>query len=345
MPGTNFRIADDSIDPAKVPQRTLYTGDKMPALGLGTFGSDRYSADEIASTVIGAAEVGYRAFECAACYSNEEQIGGSLEIIQRGGISRDALFIISKVWNDKHKYADVIDACKKSLKDLRIDYLNLYMVHWPFRNFHPPGCAEDYHSPDARPYIHEEYMETWSAMEKLVDLGLVRNIGTSNMTVPKMKLLLCDAKIKPACNEMELHPSFQQPVFYDFCKENNIQPIGFCPIGSPNRPDRDKTPEDIVDIEQPVIQQIAMSHRVHPAIICVKWAVQRGQIPIPFSVRRSQYLSNLKSVIEDPLSDAEMTVIRGIDCDCRLIKAQVFCWKKGQNWQDLWDLNGEIPGR
>ena len=342
MSDATFRIAHDSIDPVKVPWRTLRTGDKMPAIGLGTFGSDRFTADEIAAAVIGAAEVGYRSFDCAACYGNESQIGKSLQIIQRGGISRDELFITSKVWNDKHKYADVIDTCKQSLKDLQIDYLNLYLVHWPFPNFHPAGCVEDYHNPDARPYIHDEYMETWSAMEKLVELGLVKNIGTSNMTIPKMKLVLRDAKLQPACNEMELHPCFQQPAFFDFCLAHDVQPIGFCPIGSPNRPDRDKTPDDVSDIEHPVMQRIARAHGVHPAIVSLKWAVQRGQVPIPFSVKRGQYLSNLKSVTEDPLTEEEMTAIRGIDSNCRLIKGQVFCWRQGQDWQDLWDIDGEI---
>ena len=128
-------------------------------------------------------------------------------------------------------------------------------------------------------------------MERLVEMGLVRHIGTSNMTVPKMKLVLRDASIKPAANEMELHPSFQQPELYKYCIDNGIQPIGFCPIGSPTRPDRDKTPDDVVDIQDPVIVKIARAHNVHPAIVCIKWAVQRGQTPIPFSIYRNEYAS------------------------------------------------------
>ena len=162
------------------------------------------------------------------------------------------------------------------------------------------------------------------------------------MTIPKMNLVLRDAKIKPACNEMELHPCFQQPEFFDFCKGNDVQPIGFCPIGSPNRPDRDKAPDDIADIEQPVIQQITEAHGVHPAIICVKWAVQRGQIPIPFSV--NHYRENLEAAVSDPLSDEEMVRIAAIDKNCRLIKGQVFLWEGARDWQDLWDLDGTITG-
>jgi len=174
-------------------------------------------------------------------------------------------------------------------------------------------------------------------MERLVELGLTRHIGTSNMTVKKLKLLLRDAKIKPAVNEMELHPHFQQPELFKFCMDNNIHPIGFCPIGSPTRPDRDKAENDTVDIEDPVIVKIAKRLNVHPAVVCVKWAVQRGQVPIPFSVHRHEYLSNILSTTTEPLTDEEMKEIEGIDKNCRLIKGQVFLWEGAKDWTELWD--------
>ena len=211
-------IAAASVDPAAIPQRTLYTGATMPAIGLGTFGSDHVSAAEVAEVVKGAAAVGYRHFDCASVYGNEAEIGASLEEILRGGIKREELWITSKLWNDKHGEDDVIASCRKSLADLRLDYLDLYLVHWPFPNFHPPGCDVTSRSPDAKPYIHENYMKTWRKMEELVDLGLVRHIGTSNMTIPKLKLVLRDARIKPAVNEMELHPHFQQPELFQFVR-------------------------------------------------------------------------------------------------------------------------------
>jgi len=170
----------------------------------------------------------------------------------------------------------------------------------------------------------------------------VKHIGTSNMTIPKLKLLLRDARIKPACNEMELHPHFQQPELFHFVQDQGIVPIGYSPIGSPRRPDRDRTPDDTVDIEDPVIVSIAKRLNVHPAVVCVKWAVQRGQIPIPFSVSRSNYLSNLRSTISPPLTQQEMDDIARIDRNCRLIKGQVFLWKENQSWEALWDLDGQI---
>jgi alcohol dehydrogenase (NADP+) len=337
-----FAIADDGVDPRKVPQRTLWTGKKMPAIGLGTFGSDRFSGEDIARAVIGAAEVGYRHFDCARVYGNEHLIGASLEAIVAGGIPREDLWVTSKLWNDKHAPADVIPTFKESLRDLRLDYLDLYLIHWPFPNHHAAGVDVTSRAPDARPYIHEEFMATWRELEKLVDQGLVRHIGTSNMTIPKLKLVLRDARIKPACNEMELHPCFQQAELFKFVRDNGIVPIGFAPIGSPTRPDRDKTPDDAVDIEDPAIQAIARRLGVHPATVCVKWAVQRGQVPIPFSIYRNEYLSNLRSTVSEPLTAEEMKAVEGAERNSRLIKGQVFLWKDGQTWEDLWDLDGKI---
>ena len=335
-----FSIASDGVDPKTIPARTLWTGKKIPAIGMGTFGSDRFSMQDIADAVLGAIEVGFRHIDCASVYGNEDLIGNSLKTAMDGGVKREDLWITSKVWNDKHD--DVINSCKKSLKDLQLDYLDLYLVHWPFPNFHAPGCDVDSRSPDAKPYIHENFMKTWRQMEELVEMGLVRHIGTSNMSIPKLKLVLRDAKIQPACNEMELHPHFQQQEMFDFVKENNIVPIGFCPIGSPTRPDRDKTKTDTVDIEDPVVKKIAARLGAHPAVVCLKWAVQRGQVPIPFSVHRNEYLSNIKLTVENLLTDEEMEELSKIDKNCRLIKGQVFLWKDGQTWEDLWDLDGTI---
>jgi len=334
--------AQDMIDPNSVPRRTLYTGAKIPAVGLGTFGSDRFSGDVIAEAVKGAIAVGYRHIDCAAVYMNERLIGESLHDVMQSGFRREELWITSKLWNDKHAENDVIPSCEQSLKDLQLDYLDLYLVHWPFPNYHAPGVDVDSRDPHARPYIHDEFMQTWRQMEKLVEKGLVRHIGTSNMTIPKLKLLLRDATIKPACNEMELHPHFQQPEFFKFVIDQGIVPIGFCPIGSPTRPDRDKTPTDTVDIQDPVIVKIAKRLNVHPAVVCVKWAVQRGQVPIPFSIYRNEYLSNLQCTVSAPLTDEEMKEIAGIDKNCRLIKGQVFLWEGAKGWEDLWDLDGRI---
>ncbi len=341
---TTFEKKADAVAPSMVPTKKLNDGTEMPAIGMGTFGSDRFTNEQIANAVVGAAEYGQRAFDCASVYGNEKEIGAAFKVIMDGGVPREELYITSKVWNDMHGEGDVIKSCKQSLEDLGLDYLDLYLVHWPFPNFHAKGCTVDSRSPDAKPYIHENFMKTWAQMEQLVEMGLVKSIGTSNMTKAKMDLLLRDCKIKPVVTEMEMHPHFQQQELFDYYVENEIQPIAFCPIGSPTRPDRDKTETDTVDIEDPVVKKIAARLGVHPAVVCIKWAVQRGQIPIPFSVFEPEYASNLRCSLPDymTITDEEMAELATIDKGCRLIKGQVFLWKDGQTWEDLWDLDGNI---
>jgi alcohol dehydrogenase (NADP+) len=331
-----------SVDPLQIPNRSLSSGARIPAIGLGTFGSDHVSHNAVAEAVLYAASIGYRHFDCASVYGNEDKIGEMFRKLFQSGIRRDEVWITSKLWNDKHDEKDVVASCKKSLSDLQIDYLDLYLVHWPFPNHHPPGCDVGTRSPHAVPYIHENYMRTWHKMEELVDRGLVRHIGTSNMTVPKMELVLRDARIKPIANQMELHPHFQQPEFFRYLVEKGIQPIGYSPLGSPGRPARDRTPEDTSPTEDPVIHKIAQRLGVHPAIVCIKWAVQRGQVPIPFSANRSNLLINLLGVVGEPLTADDMSAIERLDRNCRLIKGQVFLWKDNQSWEDLWDINGSI---
>ena len=330
------------VDPTLVPCRTLSSGAKMPALGLGTFGSDHVSHSAVADAVKYAASIGYRHFDCASVYGNENQIGKVFKDLFQGELRRDKVWITSKLWNDKHGEEAVIASCEKSLADLQIDYLDLYLVHWPFPNHHPSGCDVSARNPHAVPYIHENYMRTWRKMEELVDRGLVLHIGTSNMTIPKMELLLRDARIKPVANEMELHPHFQQPEFFRYLNEKGIQPIGFSPIGSPGRPERDRVPDDTSPTEDPEILQIAQRLGVHPAVVCIKWAVQRGQVPIPFSANPRNILSNLVGVTSEPLTKQEMDAIEKLDRNCRLIKGQVFLWRDNQSWEDLWDVNGVI---
>jgi diketogulonate reductase-like aldo/keto reductase len=141
---------------------------------------------------------------------------------------------------------------------------------------------------------------------------------------------------------MELHPHLQQPQLFRYVVAHGIVPIGYSPIGSPGRPERDRTPEDTVDTEDPVILAIAERLGVHPAVVCVKWGVQRGQVPIPFSVKRANYLANLRAAVTEPLTAEDMAAIARIDRNCRLIKGQVFLWREGQSWEDLWDADGTI---
>ena len=326
----------ERVDISKVPVRKLYTGAVMPAVGLGTFGSDKYTSEQVSEAVFGAVSAGYRMLDCASVYQNEDPIGKVLDrLFSEKIVSREELFITSKVWNDQHR--EVKKACEKSLSDLKLSYIDLYFVHWPFPNYHAPGCDGDSRNPDSKPFSVDEFMDTWRQCEELVDEGLVKAIGMSNMTVSKLEKVLPLCRIKPAALEMECHPSFQQQELFGYAISHGIVPIGFCPIGSPSRPERDRTAEDVADTELEEVVTVAKNHNIHPAVVCLKWAVQRGLCPIPFSVKESQYISNLKCTTEDPLTDEEMLLLSKADKNCRLVKGQVFLWPGAEDWTQLWD--------
>ncbi|MBO4456352.1 MAG: aldo/keto reductase [Butyrivibrio sp.] len=319
-----------------VPTYTLNTGAVMPAVGLGTFGSDKYTPDQVSAAVSGAVKAGYRMLDCASVYQNEDQIGKVLSnLFTEGAVQREDLFITSKVWNDQHR--EVSKACEKSLKDLGLSYIDLYFVHWPFPNYHAPGCDGDSRNPDSKPFSVDEFMDTWRQMEELYDAGLVKAIGMSNMTISKLEQVLPLCRIKPSALEMECHPSFQQQELFDYAVSHDIVPIGFCPIGSPSRPERDRCSTDVADTQLPEVVEVAKTHNVHPAVICIKWAVQRGMCTIPFSVKEPQYISNLKCTTEDPLTDEEMALLKKAEQNCRLVKGQVFLWPGATDWTQLWE--------
>ena len=329
------------IAQAVIPQAVLATGEKIPGIGIGTFGSDRVGADEVSAAVGGAIRAGYRMIDCAACYGNEDQIGRVLaDVIKEGVVTRKELFIMSKVWNDRHR--DVADACKKSIADLGCEYLDMYFIHWPFPNYHAPHCDVDSRNPDSKPFSVEEFMDTYRQCEALVDQGLIRNIGISNLTIPKLEAVLPLMRIAPAACESEFHPCFQQKELLAYLVSHGIQPIAYMPLGSPARPERDIMPEDVADMETPVMKEIAAAHGCHPALIALKWAHQRGTIPIPFSVKEKNYTGNLKCITEDPLTQEEMDRIATLECGNRLVKGQVFLWPGATDWHDLWDEDGVI---
>lgn len=319
----------------KIPAVRLNNGAEMPVIGHGTFGSDKYSAEQIAQAVYGAVSYGCRLIDCAEVYGNEREIGGAIRrLLDEGIVRREELFITSKVWNDHHR--EVGAACDRSLAALGLDYIDLYFIHWPYPNYHAPGCGGDSRNPDSRPFSAEEFVDTYRQCEDLYRAGKIRAIGVSNMTVSKMEAVLPHVDIMPSALEMELHPAFQQKELFRYALEHDIRPIGFCPLGSPSRPERDRTSEDVAAMAMPVIVEIAEKHGIHPAGVCLKWAHQIGAVPIPFSVKPEQYQANLGYVCDDPLTEEEMGRISEADCNCRLIKGQVFLWEEAADWQELW---------
>ncbi len=257
------------------PSRTLATGAQMPGIGLGTFGSDHVSPAAVADAVRIGLDLGYRHIDCASVYGNEAEIG---KVFATTTVAREELWVSSKVWNDSHHA--VATSCEQTLRDLQLDYLDNFLVHWPFPNSHGAHADVDERNPNAVAFNSEAYLNTWGQMEALVERGLVRHIGTSNMTPAKFDAVLEYMTIAPSVNEMELHPHFQQPDFLAYLQERSIEPIGFCPLGSPNRPERDRTADDSSPTQDPTVIAIADDRGVHPASACIMWAVSNGHTPI-----------------------------------------------------------------
>jgi len=175
---------------------------------MGTFGSDRFTSEQVSQAVGGAIRCGYRMFDCAACYGNEDEIGCVFKAaFDESVLAHKELFIMTKVWNDMHQRVE--ESCRKSIADLQCEYIDLLFIHWPFPNYHAPGCDGDARNPDSRPFSVDEFVSTYMQCEVLVEKGLIRNIGISNMTIPKLETVLPLMNIKPVACEMELHPCFQ----------------------------------------------------------------------------------------------------------------------------------------
>lgn len=327
------------LKPENVPKIVLNNGMEVPCVGIGTFGSDRVSAEDVSAAVGGAIRCGYRLVDCAACYGNEKEIGEVFKAaFDEGVVKREELVIMTKVWNDMHRRVE--ESADKSISDLKCDYLDILFIHWPFPNYHAPGCDVDSRNPDSKPFSVEEFMDTYRQVEALVKKGKVKAIGISNLTIPKLEQVIDKFEIKPVMCETELHPCFQQQELFDYLVANDIQPVGFMPLGSPRRPERDIVATDVEDMKEPELVAIAKAHNVHPATICLKWAFQRGQIPIPFSVHN--YEGNLECSVTEPLTDEEMKTIATMEKNNRLVKGQVFLWPGAKDWHDLWDEEGFI---
>lgn len=325
----------EQIDPRTVPTMKLSCGEEIPCIGMGTFGSDRFGAGQVANAVGEALRIGWRMFDCASCYGNEAEIGQVFRAaFDEGGIRRKDLFIMSKVWNDMHREAK--KSCLKSIADLQCDYLDAYFIHWPFPNYHAPGCDVDARNPDSKPFSKEEFLDTYRQFEAMKREGLIRHIGISNMTISKLEAVWPELEIKPALCETEMHPCFGQQEILDWLKAHDITPVAYMPMGSPKRPERDMMPEDVADLQTETMREIAKTHGCSAAEVALKWAKGRGTIPIPFSVNPEHIASNLKAVTGDPLTGSEMEQISALECGNRLVKGQVFLWEGAKDWHDLW---------
>ncbi|XP_059083382.1 aldo-keto reductase family 1 member A1-B-like [Tigriopus californicus] len=298
---------------------TLNSGFSMPLLGLGTWQS---KAGEVEAAVKHAIKVGYRSIDCAAIYGNETEVGAGLaQGMKETGVKREDLFITSKLWNTKHHPDDVEGACQKTLSDLGLAYLDLYLIHWP----HAFRRGDDvFPKSEDGALLFETSVtptETWLALEKLVEKGLVRSIGLSNFNSLQINDILEKGKIKPCVNQVECHPYFNQEPLRKFCEEKGIFIMAYSPLGAPQRPWA--TPDEPKLLEDPKLMEIAKNHGKTVAQVVLRWQIQRQVIVIPKSVNLNRIEENF-SISDFTLSSENMELLASFHrADGRVVEPRV----------------------
>lgn len=306
----------------------LADGGALPSVGLGCWKIEKPVAAEV---VVQAARIGYRHFDCACDYGNEAEVGDGLAQAMEEGVAREDLWITSKLWNTYHRREHVRPAIERSLDDLGLDYLDLYLIHFPislayvpFEDRYPPGWVFDPEAPqpamkpDAAPIA-----ETWAAMEELVTLGLTKRIGVCNFPVALLRDLLAYGMTPPAVLQVELHPYLTQEKLLRFCRESGIAVTAFSPFGAPSYVPIGMATEDDSVMSKQLIHQIASRHERTPAQILLRWAVQRGTAVIPKTSRPERLAENL-ALFDFELSHEEMKRIDSLNRNQRFNDPGVF---------------------
>ncbi|KAL6289082.1 NADP-dependent D-sorbitol-6-phosphate dehydrogenase-like [Prunus yedoensis var. nudiflora] len=288
---------------------TLNNGFKMPAVGLGVW---RMEGKEIRDLIINAINIGYRHFDCAADYKNEAEVGEALAgAFSTGLVKREDLFITTKLWNSDHGH--VVEACKDSLKKLRLDYLDLYLVHFPVATKHTGvGATASALDEDGVLEIDTTVSleTTWHAMEELVSMGLVRSIGISNYDIFLTRDCLVYSKVKPAVNQIETHPYFQRDSLVKFCQKHGICVTAHTPLGGAAA--NSELFGSVSCLDDPVLKNLAEKYKKTVAQVVLRWGIQRNTVVIPKTSKLERLNENFQ-VFDFELTKEEMDLIKKVD--------------------------------
>ncbi|XP_013174473.1 PREDICTED: aldose reductase-like isoform X1 [Papilio xuthus] len=296
-----------------VPVVTFNNGKTIPVVGLGTWKS---KPGEVTQAVKDAIDIGYRHIDCAFVYGNEKEVGEAITAkIKEGVVKREDLFITSKLWNTFHRPDLVRGALMKTLEYLNVDYLDLYLIHWP-QAYKEDGDLFPKDESDNIQFSDVDYLDTWKALEPLQKEGLVKSLGVSNFNSKQLARLLQIATIKPVTNQVECHPYLNQSRLKAFCEQHNIVITAYSPLGSPDRPWA--KPGDPQLLEDEKLKAIADRLGKTVAQVLIRYQIDRGNIVIPKSVTKSRIASNFE-VFDFKLSKEDLDLINTFDCNGRLV--------------------------
>jgi alcohol dehydrogenase (NADP+) len=295
-------------------------GGRMPALGLGTWKAE---PGVVGAAVREALRIGYRHIDCAPIYMNQKEIGEALDAaLAAGEVRRETLWVTSKLWCSDHARSDVVPALERTLADLRLDYLDLFLIHWPvaFRSgIGFPETPTDFTAPEDAPLT-----ETWAGMEEVVGNGLCRYIGVSNFSRTQIADLLAHASIQPAVNQVECHPYLAQRDLLAYCQDHGIVLTAYSPLGSSDRAAALKRPDEPRLLDDPIVLAVAEKHNASPAQVLIAWAMQRGTSVIPKSSSPERLRENFAAAVT-ALEEEDMALIDALDRGYRFIDGAFWC--------------------
>ncbi|SFW36732.1 aldo/keto reductase [Cellulophaga fucicola] len=302
--------------------------DEMPILGLGTFRSE---PNEVYNAVLSAIKIGYRHIDCAAAYGNEKEVGNAIaEAIKQGLVTRNDLWVTSKLWNASHGKENVIPALKQTLEDLQLEYLDLYLIHWPValkKGTEMPEKASDF-----IPLSEVPLTNTWKGMEAALEQGLAKHIGVSNCNENQLKEILATAVHQPEMNQVEMHPFLQQEALQSFCVKNDMLLTAYAPLGS--LVDENST---LRLLENDTIKNIAKARRMSPAQVALAYTIQRGIAVIPKSINEARLLQNLET-LNHTLTGEDMALLKDLDKAHRFIDGKFWEVENGPYTADsIWN--------